>query len=101
MKSFSVISIHGILFSITDTLAGLKWKTTRTINDGNISKMIPQAIAEMEMSWERIFELKFPQADPAWLGGQRAERIQATFEELHIEMVRQTTFFRARPPKRF
>lgn len=51
----------------------------------------------LERSWERIFALDHPQADPAWLGTVRAERIQGVFEMLRARDVVRVTAFVSRP----
>jgi len=53
--------------------------------------------SSLERSWERIFLLAYPLADPAWFGGNAATRIQGVFEELRREDIRQVTRYRARP----
>ena len=53
----------------------------------------------LERSWERIFALDHPQADPAWLGNTRAERIQGVFEVLRARDVVRVTPYRSRPAR--
>lgn len=54
------------------------------------SALAPDLRAEVERTWERIFELRRPRGSRVWLGSLE---VQATFEELSLhEVVRATPF---------
>ena len=55
--------------------------------------------AALERSWERIFALDHPQADPEWIGNTQAERVQGVFEVLRARDVVRVTTYCSRPAR--